>query len=243
MFDVEITPALHAALLEAPAVTPERELRTVLEACIPESPRVISMAVQAHRAPVVSAELQVRASFARLEARVWISDVLIAVIERQAPDESAPTRRLAVADVDAFPRLLAALVDLGPRKRPRTPGFRLPAGALVLVGGLMDLGDRRAITQSLDDATAADLMALLHDDTRRWVLSVAPGDDLADPPTVLDVVDAPSPGLWLVRGDDESGGTTLIGADPSVVWGLMSGLVDGGLMLALAAEAEAAADG
>lgn len=169
-------------------------------------------------APLVDASF--RTPFARVVLRLrqrgversiagGAGPVLALVAEPVAEGDAA---HLFAGAVETLPRLVAELVDLGPRPftADATPVV-LPSEVLdAWVGvGLPDEGIA-SLQSGLDGIVDADAVAaLVGSDTAWWALTLEPAG--AEPQT-LEVIDAGSGGLWLVEPVDPS-----ITNDPDVV--------------------------
>ncbi len=124
-----------------------------------------------------------------------------------------------------LPRIVAELVDLGPR--PYTPSLDAVLVPIDVLDACVGVGlpdsELAAAVELFDGVYAAtELRALLGPDSVRWRLELADGAEADEPQVSLDVIDAGSGGLWVLTPAAEPGYADATPASTMAVWLLLA---------------------
>lgn len=124
-----------------------------------------------------------------------------------------------------LPRLVAELVDLGPRPyEPDLDGVLLPVAVLdAYAGAGMETAELAELADDFDGLFRADhLQALLGERSIRWQLAVQPSGGVDADASVVDVVDAGAGGLWLLTPAEHEGYADATPVTATAVWLLLA---------------------
>lgn len=181
---------------------------------------------QTRTSPALEGRLEITRGGATAAHNFAIGPGLVAM---PAPPAIGPVQ---VGVVPTFPRLVAELVDLGPRPfTDTTDEIVLPdAVADAYLGVGMPEPDLAELTELFAaDYPAAALRGLLGHSSTRWTLNLAGATDGEAPQTRIDVVDAGEAGLWLISDGPTDDSVTAAPVNSTTVWLLISSALDSAL--------------
>ena len=176
-------------------------------------------------APLAHGSLTLRRGGGTLRTELLIADTLVAF----RYDDRTGMTTVTAALIPSFPRLIADLVDLGPRPyRPDAP-LPLPAGALDTWAGV-GWGDtvlQELTTDFAELYPAGALQSLFATTSLRWTLELSTGFDGGEPTEHwLDVLDAGRNGLWLLDAGDLEDVAEATAVNSTAVWLLIGRTLD-----------------
>lgn len=182
--------------------------------------------------PVISGTLAIRQASGERSVDLALGSGLLAL----QPPNVGHADAVVVATVPMdLPRLIAELVDLGPRPyEPSTESVLVPSDVLDAHAGSGLPRETLAELEGLFDAIypSAALGAILGEHSVRWVLTLWSDVDTVDPESRLDVIDAGPGGLWMLSPADEPGYGEATPVSSSAVWMLLGRVLESALATA-----------
>lgn len=226
MFEAELAPGEPAALLVGDTGPLGRVLRQ-LNLSEQEFADALAVFSETVAAPLLGFSLRLRRRGHEQLAQGWLGPGLVIVLTDAAGSQPP---HVMVGTAKELPRVVAELVDLGPRpfgpEKPAIVTHYEPLDAFAGVGCEPDT--LHALHEAFADVyAAADLSALYDGEALRWTYALWSAADRDDPQVRVDVIDGRDRGLWLISEGPDDATVWVTPTTSTAIWVLLSGAIDG----------------
>lgn len=220
MLEAELKPGEWAAIQQGEPEPFARILGEIEPDAVEAQGTALDVFVPTCTAPLVALELRLRRGAREQHVVGGLGPGLVVAMDPAASD--AGPQYLVLGAADEFPRLIAELVDLGPRpfdsEKAAIPMPYEPLDAFAGFG--CDEEILAATHDAFDDRYgASDIDALFDGQALRWTLTLTGPQGGVE----LDVIDARERGLWIIADGPQPDAVLVQPATSSAVWILLSG--------------------